>query len=64
MNYNDKLYDMWMDCARLRAEWIMMPCGHTVLRHNLSLAGGICPVCEMDKDQKELGDWPETPEVK
>lgn len=58
MNYNDKLYNMWMDCGVQQGKYILMPCGHNISRDSLQLTGGLCPVCEMDKDQKELGDWP------
>jgi hypothetical protein len=64
MDYNDRLYTMWMDCGRQQGRYMLMPCGHNISLESLRETGGICPVCEMDKDQEELGEWPPAPEEK
>jgi hypothetical protein len=55
---NQFVYDRWMDMPMLKDQWLTLPCGHTVSREHLRIAGGVCPTCEQDKDVCELGEFP------
>jgi hypothetical protein len=58
MDMNQYMYERWMNISMLKDQWLELPCGHTVSRESLRMAGGICPVCEQDKDALEFGEFP------
>ena len=51
---NQFMYDRWMDMPMLKDQWLTLPCGHVVSREHLRMAGGLCPVCEQNKDEEEF----------
>lgn len=53
---HELMYMRWMDMPIIKDQWLALPCGHTVSRESLRIAGGLCPVCEQDKDAAEMSD--------